>query len=535
MSGSWRDAPGGGTSGINRRQFLVQGLRAGAGALALGAAGAVGYEWPVDSRHNPAASTTTTAHGAAGPSPEAPQEDLSEVYSFYTRPDLQPPRVKVTRARAAVGRGTLEGDMYVLVSPRGYGSGGPGQAGLMVLDEDGELRWFLPTSKAPFDLQCQSLGAKPVLTWWEGDVVNGTGYGEAVVADMSLNVMSRIREIDGLQPDLHELNLTGEGTALLTAYETVPADLSTVGGPRKGYVYNAVAFEVDVATGRALHRWDSLSAVPVSATYQAFYGGTQKNPFDYFHINSISLTPDGELLISSRNTCAIYKVARSTGKVIWRLGGKTSDFEMGPGSRFYWQHDARWQEGGRVSLFDDGSSPPKEPQSRGLVLQLDQQKMTCTLDKAFVHPARLLAPNQGSVQLLADGTAFVGWGAEPYFSRFSPDGELLVDGRFPTNVESYRAFMAPLVITPQSKPAVVVGTNPPGGSSLYVSWNGSTEARAWRVLAGPSAAQLSEVAMAAWAGFETSIAVQSNGPYFQVVALGGDGQEIGSSDVVKVA
>lgn len=522
----------------SRRQFLAWGLGVGAGVLGLGGAGAIGYEWP-GHRPRSAGTPTTTTPSAAGPSaaglsPQAPEVDPSQVNRFYTRSDLQPPRVRIVRSNAPPPA-ALSDSTRILLSPKGYGSAGPGQAGLMVLDANGGLRWFLPTAKPPFDLQFQRLGGQPVLTWWEGDVTNGTGQGEVVIADLSLREVGRIGEVDGLRPDLHEVYLTPQGTALMSAYHVVGCDLSAVGGPRAGYAYGSVALEVDVARGTVLHRWESLDHVPVADTYQTFYGGTKQDPFDYFHINSISTTPDGDLLISARNTSTIYKTDRSTGRVVWRLNGKRSDFKMGTGSAFHWQHHARWHDGSRLSVFDDGSSPPREPQSRGLLLKLDQRGMTCSLERAFLHPARLLAPNQGSMQVLPDASVVVGWGAEPYFSWFSPDGELLIDGRLPTNIQSYRAFVADLDLVADDRPAVVVGANPPGGSTVYTSWNGSTRVASWRVLAGPSRQALVPVATAQWSDFETAVTVSSGGPYFQVVALDGSGAEIGSSEIVTAA
>ena len=512
-----------------RRQFLGWGLRAAAGTVGLGVAGLIGYEWPPGSRRGSPATTTSTSMPF---SPQLPQDDLSQVYRFYTRPDLQPPRVR-TVLSAPSSRFGSAANSHVLLSPKAFAGSGPGQWGFMILDGDGNLRWFLPAAKPPFNLQYQQLRGRPVLTWWEGDVSNGAGAGEAVIADMSFRELARISEVDGLYPDLHEFHLTEQGTALITANHTVATDLSGVGGPRHGYVAGAVAMEVDVATGKLLHRWESLDHVPVAETYQAFSGGTEQVPFNYFHINSIAVAPDGDLLISGRNTWAVYKVGRSTGQVVWRLNGKKSDFAMREGSTFHWQHHARPHSGQRLSLFDNGAAPAEEPQSRALILGVDEEAMACTLERAFVHPAHLLASVQGSVQLLADGGAVVGWGAEPYFSRFSSDGELLVDGRFPANIQSYRAFVVELSAAPTDKPAVVVGTNPPGGSSVYVSWNGATEVNAWRVLAGSKLGQMSTLATVAWADFETAIAVASTGPYFQVVGLDRAGREIGRSEVIK--
>ena len=53
--------------------------------------------------------------------------------------------------------------------------------------------------------------------------------------------------------------------------------------------------------------------------------------YDYLHLNSVEVDTDGNLLISARNTWTVYKVDRSTGAVLWRLGGKRSDFTIGPG------------------------------------------------------------------------------------------------------------------------------------------------------------------------------------------------------------
>ena len=136
--------------------------------------------------------------------------------------------------------------------------------------------------------------------------------------------------------------------------------------------------------------------------------------------------------------------------------------------------------------------------------------------------------------MLGDGGAFVGWGAQPYFSRFSAQGELLADGRLPDNVSSYRAFVANFATAPTDKPALVVGPNAAGGSTAYVSWNGATEVSAWRVLAGADEGHLGTQATQSWTEFETAVTVNSYGPYFQVVALDGAGRELGSSETVRI-
>jgi hypothetical protein len=88
-----------------------------------------------------------------------------------------------------------------------------------------------------------------------------------------------------------------------------------------------------------LFEWHSLDHVGLDESYKDLpeeAGGT----FDYFHINSIEVDHDSNLLVSARNTFTVYKIDRRSGEIIWRLGGKKSDFEMGPGTWMRYQHDA---------------------------------------------------------------------------------------------------------------------------------------------------------------------------------------------------
>ena len=138
--------------------------------------------------------------------------------------------------------------------------------------------------------------------------------------------------------------------------------------------------EIDIATGKVLFERDSLDHIPVTDTYAPFSGGTKAAPFDYLHINSIAIAPDGDLLLSGRDTSAIYKVSRPSGTVAWQLGGKQSSFRMGPGATFWFQHHITPLDASTVSIFDDGGAPPqKESQSRAILLDLDTSAMTATL------------------------------------------------------------------------------------------------------------------------------------------------------------
>jgi hypothetical protein len=59
------------------------------------------------------------------------------------------------------------------------------------------------------------------------------------------------------------------------------------------------------------------------------------------------------------------------------------------------------------------------------------------------QPEVQIATSQGNAQLLGDGDMFVGWGALPYISEFSPKGQLVFNAEFPTGVNTYRAYRLP--------------------------------------------------------------------------------------------
>jgi hypothetical protein len=160
--------------------------------------------------------------------------------------------------------------------------------------------------------------------------------------------------------------------------------------------------------------------------------------------------------------------------------------------------------------------------------------MRATLSRSYTHPAKLLAANQGSMQLLAGNRVLVGWGNLAYFTEFAENGTLLLDGQFPVGDQSYRAFTASWTGHPPGKPAAAARVNQAGGSVVYASWNGATELSSWTVLAGTTATQLQEAGSQRRTGFETMITVNSGGPYFAVAANDANGHLLGQSDPVKL-
>jgi len=450
----------------------------------------------------------------------------SESQSFHSRPDLQPPTVDVT----ANAPGSATGEIFV--APYS----GPGQAGPMILDSNGALVWFkpLPRYVSATNFRVQEYGGKPVLTWWQGDIsVHGFGRGVGVIADSSYTTIAHVHAGNGDEADLHELQLTPAGTALITAYDPILCNLSSVGGPAYGAVTDSVMQVLDVKTGLVMYEWTSVDHVPLGESYVSVRTSSTHEPYDFFHINSIDLDQDGSFLISARNTWAIYDIAGNTGRVAWQLGGRHSGFRAGAETQTAYQHDPRQLPGGLVSLFDNGASPAVHRQSRGLLLSVDPAGGTATLVSQFAHTPALIAASQGNVQALANGDWFIGWGQEPYFSEYSPTGAQLLDAHFPLHEQSYRSFRFAWTGTPAHQPAFAFSAGAARSGVVYASWNGATQVASWRVLAGATANSLQAVAQAPRSGFETAIElpVGTTAAHLQVQALDAAGRLLASSAV----
>lgn len=454
--------------------------------------------------------------------------------AFRSRPDLRPPPVEVTTPASGAYPG------YVFAAAKnGPDEAYPSQDGPMILDNEGRPVWLRPVREEErdevlsfdaMDFKAQTYRGKPVLTWWEG-LHGGYGRGEYVILDDSYEEVARVRAGNGYEGDHHEFLLTARDTALIVIYGAARRDLSAVGGAADGAVLEGVIQEIDVGTGEVVFEWRSLEHVGLEESYRR-PSTDPSEKFDYFHINSVDVDEDENLIVSARRTSAVYKIHRETGEVIWRLGGKRSDFEMGEGARFAFQHDARRHPDGTITLFDNRGADMDEP-SRAVALRLDEDAMTATLAGEYVHPDRFFAIFQGNVQALPGGNVFVGWGSAPYLSEFSREGKLLFDARFPDEVESYRAFRLPWKGFPKDRPAVAAESENGDRTTLYVSWNGATAVAAWEVLAGPSPDRLESLGSAPRKGFETAVTFTTAEPYVAVGAQDRAGRTLGTSEAVR--
>jgi hypothetical protein len=475
----------------------------------------------------PVSTSFTIARQAAVSQKEFPLNpgDARAVQHHSTAPKLTPSTLRITTPPKP---GAAPGALF-LAPYQGKGTPGP-----MIADQQGNLVWFAPLASgvSATNFQVLQYQGKPALAWWQGRIIQaGFGEGENVLYDSSYKRIATIRAGNGYQADLHELRITPQGTAWIDVFDPIHANLSSVHGPANGILTDSVVQQIDIKTGLVMWEWHALGHIPPADSENPV---PQNYPWDYAHLNSVDPGPSQDVLVSVRNTSTLYDIDIASGNIVWRLGGRRSSFRQGAGTRFYWQHDAEFQPGGLISLFDNGSSPPKEKQSRGLLLKPDLSGRTVSLAKQFINPRQtLLAESQGNTQSLPGGNILLGYGRLPNFTEFDASGHVVLDGTLGKEVQNFKTFLSPWEGHPATAPSVLARPAGAGAISVAVSWNGATSVASWRVLAGASAASLAPLATAAKSGFQTTLTVHTPGPYVAVQALDGSGGVLGTSATVK--
>jgi hypothetical protein len=449
-----------------------------------------------------------------------------EVWTYRTQPSLKPPAIDVTAHR----KGVAPGDLFF--GPQF----GPDQNGIEVVNPSGTLVYFKPVPHGDLatDVDVQTYNGQPALTWWQGLVtVGGTGRGVDEIENSSYRHVASVRAGNGLQADLHEFTLGAGNTAWITAYRPVIWNASKIkGGSKTEIVLDSIAQEIDIKTGLVLFQWDSLDHVALGASYSPV--AKAGVPWDYFHINAIQPLSNGTLLISSRNTSAVYDVSEATGRIGWSVGGKFSTYKLGPGARFWFQHDAQLQANGQLTMFDDAGAPYHESQSRGLTLNLDASTKTATVATQFTHSPKLKAPAEGGDQTLSNGDTLLGWGQGPDLAtEYNAKHQVRFDAKFVGPNASYRVFRVPWTGTPSGRPAVAARVYH-GQVSVSASWNGTTVTHRWRILGGSSAKKLSVIGDYRKTYFQTTMRTHRSPRYVEVQSVDAAGKVLGSSKVVKV-
>ncbi|THZ47721.1 hypothetical protein D6C88_10045 [Aureobasidium pullulans] len=414
------------------------------------------------------------------------------------------------------------------------------------------------------NLNVQTYKGKEYLTFWSKRVKTRHGKDSVkakepktsyVMLDSSYKVAYRIfPHGKGLKGDSHELRITPQGTAVIPIYHKRQTDCSSLGLGKSCWIQDGLFQEIDIETGALLFEWratDHISMKDVFSSPNAKdgYGTSKKDAFDFFHINAVDKTDSGDYIISARYMHAILCVSGTTGQILWQLGGKKNNFtDLDEALDFSWQHHVTWQGDNTISLYDNHANTvlhSPSMYSKGMLIHLDMHNMTATLKHKYIHPDKILSVSQGSVQVIpSTKNILVGFGNSPAFVEYTHTGTVLCSAQFAPKfafelvdfglVKSYRVFKHDSWVgKPDTVPDVKVE-----GRKVYVSWNGATEVRGWRL----ETARTQDTGDDGFVtvqelrkdGFETSFSIEGVGKFIRIAALDSGNGVMSLSAVIRV-
>lgn len=237
--------------------------------------------------------------------------------------------------------------------------------------------------------------------------------------------------------DHHDFQLLNNGNYMHITYQRRPGtiNLRAYGGPDEARVVDGVLEEV-TPEGQLVWRWSSARHVKLNElephweqildTPVEHSDGTRR--YDLVHLNSVAEVSDDRLLLSMRRPDAVYMIDRSTGNVIWKLGGTETPkslrvigdpgIDEGPlGS----QHDARWLGDGLVSVYDNSSGLKRSP--RAVLFRVDEERDIARFVEQRTDPLVKISGCCGSARRHPDGGWVVGWGT-PITTAFNEHGQI---------------------------------------------------------------------------------------------------------------
>ena len=339
---------------------------------------------------------------------------------------------------------------------------------VVLFDNQGVPVWWYKDDGNPADIKLLSNGH---FIWTTlNPAALGTGGNESQEVTLAGQLVRTINA--GAVPpynvanDFHDIQLLPNGDYLIQGgYNHPGVNLSFCpNGPANANVYDDVVQEV-TPDGQLVWQWDTLDHIPASEMDPQWCAsvvgnGTSSSPYDVEHMNSIQQYGNN-VLISFRHLDAVYLIDRSTGDVVWKLGGTPRDPSLPGkqltivndpvfdcGSHFGGQHEARMLSDGTITFHDNGSDlrqcsdPNAIRYPRAVRYSIDLAAGTATLVESVSDPAVGRSDCCGSALRLGAATnadRVADWGFTNTTDELTPTGQVVFQLKW-NGFFSYRTY-----------------------------------------------------------------------------------------------
>ncbi len=190
--------------------------------------------------------------------------------------------------------------------------------------------------------------------------ITGSLRCQAVVMDehyQEVDVVKSIvatKTVDALPLDNHQFEILGLGHYLLSAYNEKV--VYNIPGYEDGVnVIEAVIQEVK--DGELLLNWQSCDHPELYDMFTLSGYDYDTSVIDYMHFNCARIDPsDGNIVASFRAISSVVKFNRTSGEIMWILGGEGDMFGLEGGEFMKGQHDVRPLGGGEYTVFNNNNN-----------------------------------------------------------------------------------------------------------------------------------------------------------------------------------
>lgn len=479
------------------------------------------------------------------------------VYGLFTGRHYQSTPINPPHAR--IGKSDGCDSVYTFHGPH------EGWQALTIVDGHGQLVWMADRWGHIRDARVHEYRGQDYITFWNA-AMNTTFEEGTYYMVMRYNAGASYKlttsQLDSSYETAYEIhpygNITGsdpygfdiiDESAVMTVRRPAHADLTSIGGPKNASIFDSLVQEIDIETGKLVFQWSALQYFSPRESLER-YRSRQDSSKDIFHINSVDKDDHGNYIILFRYLRAIVCVSPD-GDVLWTLGGKRNSFydlSSGEATRITTEHRAKWQPGNIINLVDT-DAPDRRPthaaHHQGVRIALDPDNITAVLLQESANSSATLTHGQHPPRPTSTGDALSGSSKHSAPYTESSSGNVICDaalGAYETDKHnSYRKFKGAWTGRPKRRPDVAI-RNGFTDMNVYVSWNGATDVRHWRVESagdrpGETIVDLQHrghdsfapLVTVPRAGFETRIQTKTSSRYVRVVGLDNNHVPLGSS------